>query len=159
MARQMLRPDNRHECETPKEANISLITHVLLPTIALWRRRDVAEVIGEVLYARFVEDKSRAALADDAGVHPDTVRSWVRRFRVTAPWVRALFTTWAHDLDASLGPIGGGRSTEADALEAIGVAASAAARRLGPAPLWQFAAGVSGGRLLSNTSFPLPHLA
>lgn len=42
-----------------------------------------------------------------------------------------------------------------DALEAIGVAAVAAARRfgvgLGP---WEFASGATGGRLLGNTNAP-----
>jgi len=50
----------------------------------------------------------------------------------------------------------------ADALEAIGVAAAAAVRCLGPAPPWWFAAGATGGWLLGpappptgNTSAPL----
>jgi hypothetical protein len=37
----------------------------------------------------------------------------------------------------------------ADALEAIGVAAGAAARRLGPTRVWWFVAGATGGRLLA----------
>jgi hypothetical protein len=133
-----------------------LVTHVLLPTLVLLRRRDLAEVIGEALHARFVEGTSRARLAEAAGVHPDTVRGWLRRFTARAAEIRALFTTWGHHLDAGLGAIGARGSPEADALEAIGVAAAAAARRLGRALLWRFVAGVSGGLLLSNTSCPLP---
>jgi len=133
-----------------------LVTHVLLPTAALLRRCDVAEVIGEALHARFVEGKSRAAVAAAAGVQPDTARGWLRRFRARAVEIRVLFSTWAHRLDAGLGPLRPAGSAEADALEAIGVAAAAAARRLGPAPLWAFVAGASGGLLLSNTSCPLP---
>jgi len=133
-----------------------LVTHVLLPTVALLRRRDVAEVIGEALRARFVEKKSRAGVAREAGVVPDTARGWLRRFSARSPEIRVLFSVWAHRFDASLGPIRARGSPEADALEAIGVAAAAAARRLGPGPLWGFAAGASGGLLLSNTSCPLP---
>ncbi len=133
-----------------------LVSHVLLPTVALLRRRDLAEVIGEALRARFVEGKSRAAVAAEAGVVPGTARNWLRRFAARSPEIRALFSTWAHDLDGSLGAIRARGSPPADALEAIGVAAAAAARRLGPGALWGFAAGVSGGLLLSNTSCPLP---
>ncbi len=135
------------------------MTHVLLPTIALFRRRDLAEVIGEALHARFVEGHSRGLVAKRAGVpHPDTVRGWLRRFGQRAGPIRELFTSWAHLLDTGLGPIVARGSPEADALEAIGVAAAAAARRLGPAPVWEFAAGASAGLLLANTSCPLPRL-
>lgn len=133
-----------------------LVTHVLLPTVALLRRRDLAEVIGEALLARFVDGKSRAKVAERAGVVPDTARGWLRRFVARAGEIRVLFTMWAHHLDAGLGAICARGSPPADALEAIGVAAAAATRRLGPSPLWAFAAGVSGGMLLSNTSCPLP---
>ena len=133
-----------------------LVTHVLLPTVALLRRRDLAEVIGEALGARFVQHESRAALAARAGVHPDTARGWLRRFAARCVELRELFSTWAHHFDATLGPIEARGSPPLDALEAIGVAAAAAARRLGPGPLWGFVAGASGGLLLSNTSCPLP---
>jgi len=36
------------------------------------------------------------------------------------------------------------------------VAAAAGVRRFGPTLLWNLVAGASGGRLLSNTSCPLP---
>ena len=133
-----------------------LVTHVLLPTVALLRRRDLAEVIGEALRACFVEGQSRTAVAAGAGVLPATVRGWLRRFAARAPEIRVVFSTWAHHFDASLGAIEARGSPPVDALEAIGVAAAAAARRLGPGPLWGFVAGASGGLLLSNTSCPLP---
>jgi hypothetical protein len=133
-----------------------LVTHVLLPTVALLRRRDVVEVIGEALRARFVEGRSRAEVTAGAGVVADTCRGWLRRFTARAGEVRAVFSAWAHYFDASLGAIEAAGSREADALEAIGVAAAAAARRLGPSSLWAFVAGASGGLLLSNTSCPLP---
>jgi len=55
---------------------------------------------------------------------------------------------------AASGPRG---SPLVGAVEAIGVAAVAAARRLGAhAGPFQFASGASGGRLLCNTSAPFP---
>jgi hypothetical protein len=132
------------------------VTQVLLPTVALLRRRDLAEVIGEALQARFLERRSRAVVAASAGVVPDTARGWFRRFTANSPEIQALFSTWAHHFDAGLGAIEARGSPPADALEAIGVAAAAATRRLGPGSLWGFVAGVSGGLLLSNTSCPLP---
>jgi hypothetical protein len=133
---------------------LCLVTTVLLPTVAFFRRRDVAEVIGGALHARFVEHKTRAEVILGVGVHPDTARGWFRRFVARAEEIRVLFSGWAHRFDASLGPIVGRGSPAADAMEAIGVAAAAARRRLGPAPLWSFVVGVSDGLLLSNTSSP-----
>ncbi|MHB8313661.1 MAG: helix-turn-helix domain-containing protein [Candidatus Dormibacteria bacterium] len=129
---------------------------MLLPTVMLVRRRDVVEVIGEALQARFVDKRSRKTVADEAGVQLPTACNWFRRFADRAPEIRAAFTTLAHDLDAGLGPIESRGSPAADALEAIGVAGAAAARRLGPSPLWAFVAGASNGMLLSNTSSLLP---
>ena len=133
-----------------------LVTHVLLPTVALLRRRDLAEVIGTALQARFLDATSRKEVAATAGVEPDTARGWFRRFAQRAGEIRVVFTEWAHRLDPELGAIEPRGSPSADALEAIGVAAAAATRQLWPAPTWGFVAGVSGGRLLSNTNCPLP---
>jgi hypothetical protein len=134
-----------------------LVTHVLLPTIALLRRRDLVEVIGEALTASILEHKSREEVRRRAGVPcHETVRGWLRRFKEKAEELRELFSTLAHELDESLGPITARASPSEDALEAIGLAASAAARRLGPSGPWRFAAGASGGRLLSNTNCLLP---
>ncbi len=133
-----------------------LVTHVLLPTLLLLRRRDLAAVIGEALQARHVGGQSRRVVAAAAGVHPDTARGWLRRFTARAEEIRVTFTGLAHRLDPELGPISPRASPAVDALEAVGVAAGAAARRLGPVPLWDFVAGASGGLLLANTSCPLP---
>lgn len=133
-----------------------LVTHVLLPTVALLRRRDLAEVIGAALQARFVDGTSRKKVAAAAGVEPDTARGWFRRFAQRSEEIRVTFTEWAHRLDPGLGAIEPRGSPAADALEAIGVAAAAAARGLNPTPPWWFVAGVSGGRLLSNANCPLP---
>ena len=156
--RRRLRDRGRHVVVRPRRARCvsCLVTHVLLPTVALLRRRDLAEVIGAALEARFVHGKSRVEVTKAAGVLPDTARGWLRRFTARAVEIRGLFSSWAHHFDASLGAIEARGSPEADALEAIGVAAAAAARRLGPCPLWGFVAGASGGMLLSNTSCPLP---
>ena len=133
-----------------------LVTHVLLPTVALLRRRDLAEVIGEALHARFVEGRSRAKVASAAGVPVWAARRWCGRFEVRAEEIRVVFTGWAHRLDASLGAIEARGSPAVDALEAIGAAGAAAARRFGPGPLWGFVAGASGGLLLANTECHLP---
>jgi len=133
-----------------------LVTHVLLPTVALLRRRDLVEVIGAALQARFVDGRSRAEVAARAGVAVLTARRWCDRFVARAEQTRVAFTGWAHRLDPSLGAIEARGSPAIDALEAIGVAAAAAGRRFGPAPLWPFAAGASGGLLLANTKCHLP---
>jgi hypothetical protein len=129
---------------------------VLLPTLVLLRRVDVVAVIGAALVARHVEHRTRAEVAQAAGAPWDTVRGWVRRFGERAVEIRAEFATLAHRWDAELGPIEPRGSTVLDALEAIGVAAAAAVRRFGPTPSWTLVAGASGGRLLSNTSSPVP---
>jgi hypothetical protein len=60
----------------------------------------------------------------------------------------------AHDGAAVAEPRG---SPLERAVEAIGVAAVAAARRLGPhTGPFEFASGASGGRLLCNTNAPFP---
>jgi hypothetical protein len=104
---------------------LCLVTTVLLPTVAFFRRLDLAEVIGGALHARFVAGKTRAEVVAGAGVHPDTARGWLRRFVARAEEIRVLFSSWAHRFDASLGPIGARGSPAADAMEAIGVAAAA----------------------------------
>ncbi|MGH9116323.1 MAG: DUF6431 domain-containing protein [Acidimicrobiales bacterium] len=131
-------------------------THVLLPIVALLRRRDLAAVIGEALRRRHLEGVSRREVAEFAGVHPDTARGWLRRFAARAEAIRVHFTALVHRLDPEIPPIEPRGSPAADALEAIGVAAAAATRRLGPAPLWDFVAAASGGLLLANASVLLP---
>lgn len=129
-------------------------THVLLPADLLLRRRDAVDVIGAALTARAGGLSIGRIAAQVVGVPFSTVRGWLRRFSVVAGVVRAAFTVLAHDLDPLLGPIGATASAVGDAVEAIGVAARAAALRLGPVDAWQFAASASVGRLLCNTSCP-----
>lgn len=126
---------------------------MLLPTLALLRRVDVAAVIGEALHGHYVSGLTQEEVAEAAGgVHPDTARRWLRRFAANAPDLREGFIAMAHGFDPELAPVEPRGSPCLDALEAIGAAAAAAARRLGPCPLWWFVSGASGGRLLSNTS-------
>lgn len=132
------------------------VSHVLLPTLVLLRRVDLVAVIGSALVGRHVEGRTRVEVARAAGAPWDTVRGWLRRFGERAMAIRAEFATLAHRWDAELSPMEPRGSTVLDALEAIGVAAAAAVRRFGPTPLWTLAAGASGGRLLSNTSSPVP---
>jgi hypothetical protein len=131
------------------------VTHVLLPVVALARRRDVAEVIGAALLAKAAGWGHRrvAAWLD---LPATTVRGWLRRFAQRAGMIRAHFTRLAVWLDPQAGPITPRGSPLGDAVEAVGVAAAAAARRLGPTGPWHLAAGGSGGRLLANTSAPFP---
>ena len=130
-------------------------THVLLPVVGLLRRRDLGELIGRALVA-WVDGLGHRTIAGSLGIPPTTVRGWLRRFSKRAEHLRAHFTRLAFWLDPSLGPISPRASPSADALEAIALAAQGAARRFGPAPVWWFASGATGGRLLANTSSPFP---
>ena len=134
-------------------------THVLLPKVALLRRADTVATIGEALMSTHVDRCSRRAVAVRAGVSVNTVRGWRRRFRQRAEQIRVEFTELAHEWDPEQGAIAAQETPELDALEAIGVAAQAAVRHFGAAdaePVWQLVAGASAGRLLCNTSSPLP---
>lgn len=78
-----------------------------------------------------------------------TVRGWLRRFGARAEAVRVLFTALLHALDASAGAVPVTGAVFTDALEALGLAAAAAARLFGPRPVWQFASAASSGLLLA----------
>jgi hypothetical protein len=141
-------------------------THVLLPTVGLLRRVDVAEVVGAALLAR-ARQASLRQIAVGLGVPLSTVRGWLGRMTgERAELVRAHFARLAVWLDPSVDAPEPRGSPLGDAVEAIGVAAVAAARRFGsrgPGSAWRLAAGATGGRLLaplalstSNTSSPFP---
>lgn len=155
--RRKLRESNVQRALRPRRARCAGcgITHVLLPSLALLRRRDSAAVIVGAIFAHVVDGLSRSAVAATAGVPFDTARGWLRRFAILATPIRALFAALATNYDPELGPIEPRGSPEADAAEAIGVAAAAAVRRHGPSPLWAFVSGASGGRLLQH-QLPLP---
>ena len=100
----------------------------------LLRRRDAVELIGEAIAARAAGVGHRP-IAARLGLPPETVRGWLRRFAARAEPLRAAFTALAYALDPSLAPIQPRASPFADALEAIAVAAQAAAGRFGELPL------------------------
>ena len=141
------------------QCRVCQITHVLMPTLALLRRMDVAAVIGEALIAIHSSDRTRKEVAATAGAPVDTVRGWRRRFGKRAEQIREFFTTLAHRWDPELDAIEARATVALDALEAIGVAAAAAVRQFGAQPQWQLVAGATGGRLLCNTSCPLPAMS
>lgn len=130
-------------------------THVLLPTVALLRRCDIAEVIGEALALK-VAGWGHRRIGSVFGMPATTVRGWLRRFGRRAERIRVHFTALAYRLDPTLGAVEPRGSPIADAFEAMVVAAGAAARRFGEAPLWGFVAGATGGLLLANTTSPFP---
>lgn len=130
-------------------------THVLLPDVALSRRRDGVSVVGGAIEAK-VAGEGHRRIAGRLGVHADTVRGWLRRFSERADRIRAHFTRWAVALDPEMGalmPAGGG---VADALEAVAIAARAWVLRFGPGDPWRIASRLSGGALLGNTSSLFP---
>lgn len=157
--RRVMRVRGAQEWLRPRRARCRscLVTHVLLPVVVLARRRDAVEVIGAALAAKQAGAGHRR-IARDLGVPATTARGWLRRFAARAGFLRSQFEAVAHGLDRDLGRIEPRGSPSADALEAIGVAASAAARRFGLSPVWRFASGASGGRLLANTNSPFPAL-
>jgi transposase-like protein len=126
-------------------------THVLLPDMALLRRRDEVSVIGAAIEANLAGEGHRP-IAARLGVHADTVRGWLRRFARRAERIRAHFTRCAVALDPEIGPVMPAGSGVADALEAIAVAARAWVLRFGSGDPWRIASVLSGGVLLGNTS-------
>jgi Domain of unknown function (DUF6431)/Homeodomain-like domain len=126
-------------------------THVLLPDVALLRRRDEVSVIGAAIEAKVAGEGYRR-IAGRLGVPADTVRGWLRRFAERAELVRGLFTRWAVALDPEIGAVLPAGSGVADALEAIAVAARAWVLRFGSGDPWRIVSRLSGGVLLGNTS-------
>jgi hypothetical protein len=129
---------------------------VLLPLIALVRRADVVEVIGQALVAVAGGAGARRA-AELVGRPVETVRGWLRRFRGRVAWLRMVFTALLVEVapDPVVPAVAG--CSVADAVSAIAGAAVAARSRwpqalgvtIGAVPVWRFAAAVSHGRLLA----------
>jgi hypothetical protein len=128
---------------------------VLLPDVALLRRRDEVAVIGAAIEANVAGEGNRP-IAGRLGVPVDTVRGWLRRFAERADGIRAHFTRCAVVLDPEIGVVLPAGSGITDALEAIAVAARAWVLRFGPGDPWRIACWLSGGVLLSNTSSLFP---
>ena len=128
-------------------------THVLLGAFGLLRRRDAVWSIGFALVARAAGHGFRWSAAR-LGVPASTVRGWLRRFAAHAEAVRVWFTVLAHDLDPLLGRIFPTGSLFGDAVEAVGMAARAAEKGLGPQHGWGFVSRASAGKILANTGCP-----
>lgn len=130
-------------------------THVLLAASMLARRADGVAVIGAALLAGAAGVGHRT-LAAGMGRPAGTVRGWLRRFARRAGGLRALFTGLLHALDPAAAAVAPTGSLPGDALAALGAAAAAAVRVLGPRCPWQFAAAASGGLLLGSARVVRP---
>jgi hypothetical protein len=109
---------------------------VLLPAAWLSRRADAVSVIGAALLAKATGAGHRV-IAVGLGRPPCTVRGW------SAGSPPARKGSGVHRPAARTGSLRravvGVRSVFADAVEALGRAATAAALRLGPCDAWEFA--------------------
>lgn len=126
-------------------------THVLLAVSCLWRRADAVEVIGAALAAK-ATGRGHRPIALLLGRPVSTVRGWLRAFAGNAERVRTALAALLCELDPLTGPVAVHGSLFADAVEALGLVAAAARRRLplvGAVSPWQLAAAVSGGLLLA----------
>lgn len=130
-------------------------THVLLPEVALLRRRDEIAVIGAAIEAK-VAGHGYRWIALRLAVPADTVRGWLARFAERAELVRAHFTRCAVALDPEIGALMPAGSSIADALEVIAVAARAWVLRFGPGDPWPIASALSGGMLLATRAPAYP---
>jgi hypothetical protein len=126
-------------------------THVLVPMSTLVRRADSAAVIGWALLGK-AGGSGHRRIAGMLSRPVSTVRGWLRRFGARAESLRVLFTALLHAMDACAAAVAVTGSVFVDALEALGLAAAAAARLFGPRPIWQFASAATGGQLLGPTS-------
>ena len=98
--------------------------------------------IGVVILNRTIES--------ELGIPPDTVRGWIRRATARAEWLRVQRTAIAHQFNLMLSVTVPAGSPLADAVSALGTAASAVVRKLGRvAPSWQVIAMIARGYLLT----------
>ena len=152
--RRVLRGSDESTLElTPRRSRCSLclVTHVLLPVVALLRRADLAEVIGRAVAAKARGSGART-IAALLGRPVDTVRGWLRRFASRIESVRRVFTGLLVDVAPDPVVPAVARTPFADAVAAVvGAAVAVVARwpQLGEVPVWQAAAAATGGRLLS----------
>lgn len=138
---------------TPRRSRCSLclVTHVLLPVVALLRRVDLAEVIGWALAAK-ARGSGAGPIAALLGRPPDTVRGWLRRFGSRVEVVRRVFTGLLVEVAPDPVVPAAMRTVFADAVAAVvGAARAVMSRwpRLGEVPAWQAASAATNGRLLS----------
>ena len=128
-----------------------LVTHVLLPVVALLRRADLAAVIGAALTAKAAGWGHRR-IAEFLDRPAATVRGWLRVFCGRAERVRAVFTAVQIALDADPPAIEPAGCLLGDAVAAVLAAATAAVRRwprMGGLSPWETAVAVTGSKLLA----------
>ena len=136
-----LRPP-RARCRSCKSA------HVVLPGWCLPRRRDTAKLVIGALVAK-VSGAGHRKIARSLGLPATTVRGWVRAATSAASYVARVALQVALAADARLDSLAPRPTPLASAMEALGLAASALVRALGPvAEPWDIVVAVSGGRLL-----------
>lgn len=124
-------------------------THVVLPCAALPRASASTELVGRVMLAA-AGGAGHRSIAAGFSLPPSTVRRWLRRLRGNAEAVRCRATSAACALDPELPAVTPRSSRLGDALEALGLAASAWVRRIGPpGNAWHLLAMLAGGRLLT----------
>jgi hypothetical protein len=110
------------------------------------------DVVGHALLASTAGHGYRT-ISTDLDVPADTVRDWVRRATGRAEWLRGRAITTANACDPMLAAIEPAESALADALTALGAAAAALTRLLGPiAPPWQIIAMITRGQLIAPLS-------
>jgi hypothetical protein len=125
-------------------------TQVLLSASCLPRRQDEVTTIGSALQAHAVGHGHRR-IASSLGVPADTVRGWLRAAKAQAEELRCLATRFLPQLDPCMAAVVPRGSALADAVEALGLAAAAAVRRLGYTdPPWQIIAAMTRGQLLTG---------
>lgn len=124
------------------------VTHVLEPASMLPRLRDTAEVVCSAWQAK-VAGAGHRTIARRLDRPVSTVRRWLRQLSALAERLRVAATGCLHDLDPSAGPIEPTGSPLADALEAVGRAAAAAVRQVGPRPVCDVAVALTGGLIAS----------
>lgn len=128
------------------------LSHVLLPSMALVRRADVVDVIGQALAAAAAGAGTRRA-AEQVGRSVETVRGWLRRLRARGKQLRMLFTALLVEVGPDPVPPAVAGNPVADTVSAIAGAAASARSRwpgvIGEVPVWRFTAAVSHGRLLA----------
>lgn len=124
-------------------------THVLLPASALPRASASTELVGRVMLAA-AGGAGHRSIAAAGSLPPSTVRRWLRRLRGNAEAVRCRATRAVFALDPEMPAVRPRSGPLGDALEALGLAAAAWARRFGPPPnVWHLLAMLAGGRLLT----------
>jgi hypothetical protein len=123
---------------------------VLLPVGLLLRRADAVVVIGSALSAK-AGGLGHRRVAAGLGRPAETVRGWLRRFAGRLEAVRAVFTVLLRAVAADPVMPEPAGSAWADALAAVGAAATVAAGRFEvfTVPPWEWASAVSRGRLLA----------